>query len=78
MIIFVTVIDHSQDLLKEWHPTKNGNHTPFNISYGSSYEAFWICSSCGYEWRRRVSDRTSRKKAVVQNVSNDGTTRSLN
>ncbi|PMC36332.1 hypothetical protein CJ195_16140 [Bacillus sp. UMB0899] len=54
MIIFVTVIDHSQDLLKEWHPTKNGNHTPFNNSYGSSYEAFWICSSCGHEWRSQA------------------------
>lgn len=56
-----TVKDHSPNLITEWHPTKNGTNTPFNTSYGSDYEAYWICSNCGYEWRRRVANRTSKK-----------------
>ena len=30
------------ELVAEWHPTLNGDKTPYNISYGSTYKATWI------------------------------------
>ena len=30
------------DVAKQWHPTKNGEVTPLNISAGSMYEAWWL------------------------------------
>lgn len=29
-------------LSREWHPTKNGGLTPYNITPGSSKKAWWI------------------------------------
>ena len=49
----------SPELLKEWHPTKNGKLSPDNISYGSNYKIWWLCSRCGYEWLSTVVDRSS-------------------
>jgi very-short-patch-repair endonuclease len=31
------------ELAKEWHPTKNGNLTPFHISPGTRAKAWWKC-----------------------------------
>lgn len=31
------------DSCKFWHPTKNGNITPYNVSYGSNKKFWWIC-----------------------------------
>ena len=44
-------------LALEWHPTKNGNVTPQNVSKGSDFHAWWRCSVCGYEWQVRVKNR---------------------
>ncbi len=30
------------DLIAEWHPTLNGDKTPYNVTYGSGYKATWI------------------------------------
>ena len=44
-------IDPSKSLLvkfpqiaSEWHPTKNGNLTPDQVTYGSNKKAWWLCS----------------------------------
>lgn len=44
-------------LALEWHPTKNGNVTPQNVSKGSDFHAWWRCSVCGYEWQVRIKNR---------------------
>ena len=52
-------------LVKEWHPTKNKEKTPFNVTYGSAYYAWWILyytdSVSGktfcFEWQARVYHR---------------------
>jgi hypothetical protein len=36
-------------LAKEWHPTKNGNLTPYDVTCGSSKKVWWICEK-GHEW----------------------------
>ena len=36
-------------LIKEWHPTKNGNLSPRNIAQSSMKKVWWLCSK-GHEW----------------------------
>ena len=38
------------NVAKEWHPTKNGLLKPDNFNAGSEYKAWWLCTTCGYEW----------------------------
>ncbi|MFT4801786.1 MAG: hypothetical protein ACI93N_001561 [Flavobacteriaceae bacterium] len=45
-------------LVKEWHPTKNGDLTPFDVSYGSG-KVWWKCNKGDdHEWKTRVVHRT--------------------
>lgn len=39
------------ELAKEWHPTKNGDLTPSDITTGRCKPVWWLCSKCGYEWQ---------------------------
>lgn len=42
----------------EWHPHKNGQLTPDNISYASSKKVWWQClKDDTHEWQARVSNR---------------------
>ncbi len=43
-------------LSKEWHPTKNGDLSPDNVTAYSSRKAWWICRR-GHEWKSRIADR---------------------
>ena len=49
------------ELAKEWHPTKNGDLTPNDITAGRFKPVWWKCKKCGYEWQ---SSPNSRKKGV--------------
>ena len=44
------------DLAKEWHPTKNGELTPFDVTKGSNRRVWWVCPN-GHEWNSSVSNR---------------------
>lgn len=48
------------DLLKEWHPSRNGDLDPHKIAVGSERIVWWRCSigDCGREWRAMVVNRT--------------------
>ncbi len=46
------------ELVKEWHPTKNGNLTPEMFTQGSREEIVWVCQY-GHEWKARISHRCS-------------------
>lgn len=46
------------ELAKEWHPVKNGDLTPNQISRGSSKKVWWK-GSCGHEWQVSVMSRRS-------------------
>lgn len=43
----------------EWHPTKNGDLTPDNVSIGSSKRVWWICKD-GHEWQAAIYSRTGK------------------
>lgn len=45
-------------LVKEWHPTKNGNLTPQNVRKGSSQKVWWICQH-GHEWEASLLNRSN-------------------
>ena len=46
-------------LAKEWHPTKNGDLKPIQVSFGSNKKVWWLCE-CGHEWEVTVNSRTSK------------------
>ena len=41
-----------------WHPTRNGNLTPFDVLPGSSKKVWWLCQK-GHEWLAPISSRHS-------------------
>jgi hypothetical protein len=45
-------------LAKEWHPTKNGELTPRDVTKGSMKKVWWKCAE-GHEWQTTVNSRYS-------------------
>ena len=52
----------NSDLAKEWHPTKNGNITPFDVFANSNQSYWWRCPICGHAWRAKCSNRNIGKR----------------
>lgn len=46
------------EIAKEWHPTKNGDLFPAQVSYGSGKKVWWLCNK-GHEWMAAISNRIS-------------------
>jgi predicted nucleic acid-binding Zn-ribbon protein len=44
-------------LLREWDFARN-ERSPFDLSRGANWEAWWICSECAHRWPARVPNRT--------------------
>ena len=45
-------------IAKEWHPTKNGDLSPSDVTAGSNRKVWWKCEKReGHEWEARVADR---------------------
>mgnify|MGYP003311628950 CR=1 FL=1 len=49
------------ELVKEWHPTKNGDILTEQYMGGSHKKVWWICEK-GHEWQSRVYSRTGKDK----------------
>lgn len=45
------------ELVKEWHPTKNGNLKAEDVLYSSDKKVWWKCKK-GHEWETRISHRS--------------------
>ena len=43
-------------LAKEWHPTKNGNLTPYDVTLGCGQKVWWRCEK-GHEWEAQINSR---------------------
>ena len=43
-------------LSSEWHPTKNKDLTPNNVTVGSGKKVWWL-GKCGHEWEAIISNR---------------------
>ncbi|QWI77934.1 zinc-ribbon domain-containing protein (plasmid) [Bacillus mycoides] len=46
----------NSELAKEWHPTKNGTLTPYDVTRSSSKRVWWKCNE-GHEWETSVNNR---------------------
>jgi hypothetical protein len=44
------------ELAKEWHLTKNGGLTPYDVTANSGKKAWWICEQ-GHEWKAEIKCR---------------------
>ena len=47
-------------LAKEWHPSKNGELLPTQVTYGSKKKVWWLGRECGHEWFSSISPRASK------------------
>ena len=45
------------DLVKEWHPTKNGELTPDDFTHGTHKKVWWLCP-IGHSYESVVQKRT--------------------
>jgi len=46
------------DIALEWHPSKNGDLTPDNVTSGSRKKVWWLCSSDSlHVWTATITDR---------------------
>jgi hypothetical protein len=52
-----SLADRNPELAKEWHPTRNGDLTPDQVTPGSSRKVWWRCS-LGYELGAILVNRT--------------------
>jgi len=43
-------------LAAQWHPTRNGDLQPTDVTRGSSKRVWWLCPDCGREWEAPVKD----------------------
>ena len=49
----------SEELLREWHPTKNRSFSPRDVSAGSNMKVWWKCSKDDdHEWKSSISSRS--------------------
>lgn len=53
-----TLADKNPQLARQWHPTKNGDRTPEQVTPNSNQKAWWVCSN-GHEWEAVISSRNS-------------------
>ena len=44
------------DLAKEWHPSRNGDLNPRNVTPGSGKKVWWICAE-GHTWEAAIYSR---------------------
>jgi hypothetical protein len=50
------------ELAKEWHPTKNGELTPFDVLPSTNRRIWWQCSiTPDHEWEAKLNNRANRR-----------------
>lgn len=68
------------ELIKEWHPDKNGDLDPKKLASKSHEKVWWVCKK-GHEWQAMISDRTDGTRCpycMNRRVSNDNCLATLN
>ena len=51
----------NSELAKEWHPTKNGDLTPTDVTANNGKKVWWL-DKCGHEWEAIVARRNKGSK----------------
>lgn len=55
------------NLAAEWHPTKNGELKPINVSYGRATKVWWICPE-GHVYQASIPHRSSGTNCPICNA----------
>jgi len=55
-----SLFEIAPNLVKEWHPSANGNLTPRNVNIGYAKKVWWICTE-GHEWQATIKYRRNQK-----------------
>lgn len=53
-----SLAERNPALASEWHPTKNGNLTPSDITEKRFANVWWKCPKCGHEWEASPNNRS--------------------
>jgi len=53
------LITKNPELASEWHLTKNGDLTPWDVTCGSNKKVWWECKECNHEWNVKINDRNN-------------------
>ena len=48
------------ELIREWHPTKNGKLKPEEFTHGNIKKVWWLCPK-GHSYDSPINDRTRKK-----------------
>ena len=43
-------------LVKEWHPTKNGDLTPSDVTHGSNKKVWWVCNK-NHDYEQKIVNK---------------------
>jgi hypothetical protein len=49
------------EIAKQWHPTRNGDLKPEDVTFGSVTKVWWVCES-GHVWLSNPNRRTSKNE----------------
>ena len=60
----------SHEKAKYWHPTKNGNKTPRDITKGTNKKYWFKCPTCKHDFETRISSITRKKNTWCPYCSN--------
>ena len=55
------------DLALDWHPTKNGDLKPTDVTKGKGDMIWWKCHVCGHEWQDSLSHRNGGRGCSICN-----------
>ena len=58
-------------LVKQWHPTKNGELTPKQLTYGSNKKVWWRCHK-GHSWETTPTKEQNHQEVDVLIVQDRG------
>ena len=70
-IIGKSLFDKNPELITEWDYEKNYPLTPQNVSYGTTYKAYWKCDK-NHSYSMQVNNRTSSQKSGCPYCSPSG------
>ncbi|WP_342534993.1 zinc-ribbon domain-containing protein [Lysinibacillus sp. FSL K6-1151] len=58
-----TLAENNFFLSKEWHPTKNGDLTPYQVTRRSGKKVWWQCER-GHEWQAAICNRNKKDNSL--------------
>jgi rubrerythrin len=57
-----SLADLYPEIAADWHPTKNAPYTAADVNPGAKTKRYWLCQTCGWEWKTDPDHRTRSKR----------------